>query len=93
MIDLKEATEIAKKFIIEMEGDQEGFHLESVLLTSDKKSWQVIYSYKKKIENLNELQRIMGLKERKIYKKVVISNEDKKIIGYSDGAYDRSEAA
>ena len=93
MIDLKEATEISKEFIIEMEGKQAAFHLESALLTPNKDSWQVIYSYKKKIENINELQKILGLKERKIYKKVIVESENKEIIGYSDVAFDKSEAA
>ncbi len=93
MIDLKEATKIAKGFIIEMEGEQEAFHLESVLLTLEKDSWQVIYSYKQKIENINELQKLLGLKERKIYKKVIVGSENKEIIGYSDYAFDKSEVA
>ena len=91
MINLKKATEIAKEFIIEMEGEQDSFHLESVLLAPVKDSWQVIYSYKKKIENINELQKILGLKERKIYKKVIVGSENREIIGYSDVAFEKSE--
>ena len=49
MIDLKEATAIAKNFIIEMDGEQDDFHLESAVLSLDKESWQVTYSYKRKL--------------------------------------------
>lgn len=93
MIDLKEAIAIAKNFIIEMDGEKDDFHLESAVLSLDKESWQVTYSYKRKLENLNDLQKILGVKERKFYKKVIIDSKDKKIIGYFDNAYDKSEAA
>jgi len=90
MIDLKKATEKAKGFIVEMEGEQKEFHLESALLSSDKKNWEVVFSYKKSLEHINDLQKILGLKERKIYKKVIIDNDKIEIIGYSDAAFDKS---
>ncbi len=85
MIDLKEAAKIAKDFIVDFDGEQENFRLESVLLSPDRKSWQVAYSYSKKIEELNNLQKALGLNERRVSKKVIIDNENKEIIGYYEG--------
>lgn len=92
MIDLKEATEIAKEFISEIDGNYSDIHLESVLLSADRKSWEVAYSYSKKLEEPNELQKMLGFYKRKFYKKVIIDSENKQIIGY-DNSYDKLEAA
>ncbi len=91
MTNLKEATEIAKKFLFEEENLND-FHLETILLSPDKDRWQVVFSYSQKLENLNDLQKILGIKERKFYKKVIIDNESKQIVGY-DNSYDKREAA
>ncbi|CAN5841566.1 hypothetical protein BH20ACI4_BH20ACI4_26600 [soil metagenome] len=91
MIDLKEATEIAKKFLFEDEKLND-IHLETVLLSPDKERWEVVFSYSQKLENINDLQKLLGIKERKFYKKVIIDNESKQIVGY-DNAYDKREAA
>lgn len=92
MIDLKEATEIAKEFVSEIDDNYSDIHLESVLLSPDKKSWEVTYSYSKKLEEPNDLQKILGFYKRKFYKRVIIDNENKQIIGY-DNSYDKLEAA
>lgn len=91
MIDLKEATEIAKNFLAEYENSSD-IHLENVLLSPDNKRWQVVFSYSQKLENINDLQKLLGIKVRKFYKKVIIDNENKQVIGY-DNAYDNREAA
>jgi hypothetical protein len=93
MIDLKEAMEKAKQFIVEMEGEQDDLHLEAALLSNDKKSWSVTYSYRRNIENPNDLQKVLGMMVKKIYKKVILDSESKEIIGYYDRSYDKSEAA
>lgn len=91
MIDLKEATEIAKNFITEQE-QLDDIHLETVLLSPDKERWQVVFSYSQRLESINDLQKLLGIKDRKFYKKVIIDNETKEIIGY-DNSYERREAA
>lgn len=48
MIGLKEAMEIAKKFIVDVNGEQENFLLEEISLSPDGKKWEVTYSYNRK---------------------------------------------
>ena len=93
MIELKEALDIAKNFIVEVNGGQEDFQLEEVGLSDDKKSWQVTYSYYNKIESPNQLQAALGLDKKRVYKRVVIDSESKDIIGMYNWAYVNREAA
>lgn len=93
MIELKEAMKIAKNFIIDVNGEQENFQLEEILLSPDKKKWEVTYSYNKKIESPNQMQSVLGLDKRKAYKRVVIDNENKEIIGMYNWAYENREVA
>jgi hypothetical protein len=92
MIDLKEAMEIAKKFIIDVNGDQENFLLEEISLSNDKARWEVVYSYSRKQLPRNELQEILGLEGLKTYKKVVIDNETKDVLGLYNRSYERQAA-
>lgn len=92
-MDLQEAAEIAKKFIIEMNGEQKDLQLVAVVRSPDTKRWEATYSFSKKLESLNNLQKALGFDQRRVFKKVVIDNENKEIIGYSDLAYERSEVA
>lgn len=93
MIDLKEAIERAKEFIVEMNGQPENLQIEEVTLSSDGRSWSVTLSYFKRIQTPNELQTALGLEGTRTYKRVVIDSEDKKIIGMFNWAFDKSEAA
>lgn len=93
MIGLKEAINIAKDFIIEMNGEQEDFQLEEISLSNDKKNWEVTYSYNKKIDSPNQLQMALGFKSRKAYKRVIIDGESKEIIGMYNWAYENREVA
>jgi len=93
MIELTEAMKIAKDFIIDMNGQQENFQLEEIFLSNDKNTWEVTYSYDKKIENPNQLQVILGVDKRKAYKRVLIDNESKEIVGMYNWVYEKREAA
>jgi hypothetical protein len=93
MIALTEAMQIAKDFIIEMNGQQENFQLEEIVLSGDKKAWEVTYSYDRTIENPNQLQIALGANKRRAYKRVVIDSETKEIIGMYNWAYEKREAA
>lgn len=92
MIDLKEAIERAKLFIIELNGKIEEFQIEEVGLSEDKKNWNVTISYLRKIDSPNEIQITLGLETRRVYKKVVIDSENEKVVGMIDGFYNRREA-
>ncbi len=93
MIDLKEAIERAKQFIVELNGEPEEFQVEEVILSEDKKNWLVTVSYYKKIQFPNELQKTLGLENQRAYKKVVIDSENENVIGMLNWSYDKREAA
>ena len=93
MIDLKEAIERAKQFIVELNGETEQFQVEEVLLSEDKKNWFVTVSYDKKIQSPNELQKTLGLESQRAYKRVVIDSENENVVGMLNWSYDRREAA
>lgn len=92
MVELKEAMEIAKKFIIEVNGNQENFSLEEISLSPDKKSWEVIYSYDRNQTPRNEIQKVIGLDGLKTYKKVVIDTKTGEVVGMFNWSYDRQAA-
>ena len=93
MIGLKEAMEIAKNFIVEMNGEQENFQLEEITLSNDKKNWEVTYSYNKKIANPNQLQVALGFKAYRAYKRIVIDGETNEVVGMYNWAYENREVA
>ena len=92
MIDLKEAIERAKQFIVELNGETEQFQVEEVLLSEDKKNWFVTVSYYKKIHSPNELQKTLGLEGQRAYKRVVIDSENENVVGMYHWYYDKHEA-
>jgi hypothetical protein len=93
MIDLKEAIERAKQFIIELNGEPEQFQVEEIILSEDKKNWLVTVSYFKKIQSPNELQKTLGFEGQRVYKRVVIDNKTEEIVGMYNWSYDKREAA
>lgn len=93
MIELKEAMQIAKDFIIEMNGEKEDFQLEEVTLSNNGKNWEVTYSYNKKIDNPNQLQAALGFLAKRAYKRIVINRESKEVIGMYNWAYENREVA
>lgn len=93
MIDLKEAIEKAKQFIVELNGEAEQFQVEEVFLSEDKKNWFVTLSYYKKIDSPNSLQKALGLENLRTYKRVVIDNDTTDIVGIYNWSYDKREAA
>ena len=92
MIDLKEAIARAKQFITELNGEQEQFQVEEVMLSDDKKNWIVTVSYFKKIQFPNELQKTLGLDTQRAFKRVIIDSENENVVGMFNWSYDRREA-
>lgn len=93
MIDLKEAMEIARKFIAEFNGEPDNLQLEEIALSSDKKKTDVVYSFNKKHINPNSLQKALGIDGIRHYKKVVLDNESGEVIGMYNWTYEQREAA
>lgn len=93
MVELKEAIESAKKFIVELNGESEQFQVEEVFLSDNKDKWFVTLSYLKRNDSPNSLQKALGLESLRTYKRVVIDNNTKDVIGILNWTYDKREAA
>lgn len=85
MISLEEAMEIAKKFITNVSGQKQGFHLEEAYLDYDSNVWKVTYSFFQKNDELNDLQYAARIQGRRIYRTVEIDNDKKQILGMKAG--------
>lgn len=82
--ELKRLSELAKQFIIELNGEQQQFQVEGVELSDDGKKWIVTISYLQKIPKPNQLQKTLGLFSRRVYKRISINKKDLEIVGMSD---------
>lgn len=85
MIEMSEAMETAKKFIISVSGIKQGFHLEEAYLYENENIWRVTYSFFQKNEPLNALQELAGIEGRRVYRTIEIDNEKGEIIGMKAG--------
>jgi hypothetical protein len=91
--EMKEVTELAKQFIVELNGEQEQLQVEEVVRSEDGK-WSVILSYFRKYRTPNELQKTLGLLGSRAYKRITIIDRDgHQIVGMSDWSPERREAA
>jgi hypothetical protein len=93
VLDMKDVSELAKQFIVELNGEQEQFQVEEVMLSEDKKNWLVTVSYYRRLKSPNELQKTLGLEGSRVYKRIVIEREKYHVIGMFNWSYDRREAA
>ncbi len=85
MIELKDAVEKAKNFIIEFFGESQRIQVEAFTLSDDKKSWNITYSFWRKFEPVTQLQSILGITGSKIYKTIEIDIESGNVIGMRAG--------
>ena len=91
MIELKEAIERAKQFLVELNGDLERFQIEEITLSDDKKKWLVTTSFFRKIQSPNELQKTLGLESERVYKRVVIDSESDDVLGMMNWSFEKRE--
>ncbi len=84
-MDLKEAIEKAKQFIIELNGEQEKLQLEAAYLSRASNSWNVTYSSWRKEQLPNQLQQTLGITSRKVYKTIEIDADSGDVIGIRMG--------
>lgn len=92
MTELKEAIEKAKQFIVELNGEPEQFQVEEVFFDKDKQNWLVTLSYNKRIDSPNSLQKALGFDNLRTFKRVIIDDETKNVIGILNWSYDKPEA-
>jgi len=90
-LEINEVSDLAKKFIIELNGDQGNFEIEEVLLSGG--NWIVTISYYRKVHEPNELQRTLGILGRRVYKRITIDSEKSRVIGMSEWSPEHREAA
>ena len=94
MIILKEATKIAKNFIIEMNGEQEDFQLEYVKHLESNGIWRVTYSFWRGENTPNQLQSILGISaDRRLYRTIDIKDENGEVVGMQIGTPTQVETA
>ena len=85
MIEIKDAVKKAKDFIVELYGEPEKIQIEAFNRSDDKKSWNVTYSFWRKAEPINQLQRALGITGSKVYKTIEIDAEKGDVIGMRVG--------
>ncbi len=85
MIEIKDAVKKAKDFIVELYGEPERIQIEAFNLSDDKKSWNVTYSFWRKAEPINQLQRALEITGSKVYKTIEIDAEKGDVIGMKVG--------
>jgi len=87
MIELRQAIEIAKKFIIEMNGEQEDLQLEYVRHLESDNTWRVTYSFLRDESTPNQLQAVLGItRNGRIYRTIDIEDENGEVVGMQMGS-------
>ena len=89
MIQLREAIEKAKQFIIEMNGEQEDLQLEHVKHVEPSNIWRVTYSfYRNDSPPPNQLQAALGINrnDRRVYRTIDIEDKSGGIVGMQMGS-------
>ena len=93
MIELRQAIEIAKKFIIEMNGEQEDLQLEYVRYLKSNNIWRVTYSFLRDESTPNQLQAVLGItRNGRIYRTIDIEDENGEVVGMQMGSAREVEA-
>ena len=80
-LDMKAVSDIAKRFVIELNGEQEQLQIEEVILSPDRKLWLVTVSYLQLINNPNQLQQALNLLSRRVYKRLTIDSKSLRVVG------------
>lgn len=86
MIDITEAIEKARKFVVELYDETDKILLEGFSLSADRKSWNITYSFWRKNETPNQLQAALGITGSKTYKIIEIDGESGEVVGMKAGS-------
>lgn len=88
MIQLREAVEKAKQFIIEINGEQEDLQLEYIKHLEPGNIWRITYSfYREESAPPNQLQSVLGISGngKRIYRTIDIEDQSGEIVGMQMG--------
>jgi hypothetical protein len=88
---MREISDIAKYFIVELNGEQDRIQVEEVTSSLNGMNWLVTVSYFKRVENPNELQITLGLFGNRVYKRLTIDKASRKVIGMRNWSSGREE--
>ena len=92
-LKMKDVSDLAKRFITELNGEQAQLQVEEILLSDDGKSWIVSVSYFRQYNSPNELQRTLGLLGTHVYKRLNIVREPLQVVGMTDWSPNQLKAA
>ena len=85
MIQIKEAIEKAKNSVNDIFGEPEKLQIEAFTLSEDKSSWNIMYSFWQKSEPVSQLQTVLGITGKRVYKTLEIDAESGDLIGMKVG--------
>ncbi len=94
MIELKQAIERAKKFIIEMNGEQEDLQLEYVKHFESNNIWRVTYSFwRGESPPPNQLQAALGItRSGRVYRTIDIKDDNGEVVSMQMGSVHEVES-
>jgi hypothetical protein len=92
-LDMKQISDLAKQFIVELNGEQDQLQVEEITLSENEKKWFVTVGYFRRFTSPNDLQKALGLLGSRVYKRVIVDRETYHVIGMQDWSYNRQEAA
>ncbi|HLA94686.1 MAG TPA: hypothetical protein VK612_03120 [Pyrinomonadaceae bacterium] len=82
--EIKRLSDLAERFIEELNGPQDQFELEEAELSEDGKKWLLTISYLQTINKPNQLQKALGLSAHRVYKRISINKKELKVVGMSE---------
>lgn len=92
-MELKDAMDVAKKFVEEVSNDPENVQLEEVGVTPDRSKIEVVYSFNRKLRKPNSLQKALGIDGLRSFKKIVLDKESGEVLGMYNWTYEARQAA
>ncbi len=90
-LEIKEISDLATKFLIELNGDLQGLEVEEIIIEGDQAT--VTLSYFRRVSEPNQLQQVLGILGQRVHKRIIIDRKNTKITAMKDWAPERREAA
>lgn len=84
---MRAVSELAKRFVVELNGDQEQLQVEEIVLSDDRKLWYVTVSYLQLINNPNQLQKALNLLSHRVYKRLTLDSKTLRVIGMQNWSF------
>jgi len=85
MLEMNDAMEVAKNFIIEVSGQKGNFRLEEAYLDDKKKNWHITYSFSEPRPFSSLLEEFAKMEDRRVYRTIQIDNKTGNVVGMKAG--------